>query len=98
MQACIWKFYEQNHVKLILHLSNHANGRPNMNKTAKGITYVSVWVMIWGTIASLVDFALLGADLYDNGSLGQASTFASYGLAAIVVAWKLAPKFLNEKD
>jgi hypothetical protein len=54
--------------------------------------------MIWGTIASLVDFALLGADLYDNGSLGQASTFASYGLAAIVLAWKLAPKFLNETD
>jgi len=54
--------------------------------------------MIWGTIASLVDFALLGADLYDNGSIGQASTFASYGLAAIVVAWKIAPKFLNENE
>ena len=69
-----------------------------MNKTAKGIAYVSVWVMIWGTIASLVDFALLGADLYENGSIGQASTFATYGLAAIVVAWKLAPKFLNETE
>jgi TM2 domain-containing membrane protein YozV len=69
-----------------------------MNKIAKGIAYVSVWVMIWGTIASLVDFALLGADLYENGSIGQASTFATYGLAAIVIAWKLAPKFLNETD
>ena len=69
-----------------------------MNKIAKGIAYVSIWVMIWGTIASLVDFALLGADLYENGSIGQASTFATYGLAAIVIAWKLAPKFLNETD
>ena len=69
-----------------------------MNKIAKGIAYVSVWVMIWGTIASLVDFALLGADLYENGSIGQASTFATYGLAAIAIAWKLAPKFLNETD
>ena len=69
-----------------------------MNKIAKGIAYESVWVMIWGTIASLVDFSLLGADLYENGSMGQASTFATYGLAAIVIAWKLAPKFLNETD
>lgn len=98
MQACAKNFYEENHVKLTWYLSNYANGSPSMNKTAKGVAYVSIWVMIWGTIASLVDFALLGADLYDNGSIGQASTFASYGLAAIVVAWKIAPKFLNENE
>ena len=30
-----------------------------MTKTLKGVTYVSVWVLLWGTAASLADFVLL---------------------------------------
>ena len=30
-----------------------------MNRTIKGVAYVSVWVLIWGTAASLADLVLL---------------------------------------
>jgi hypothetical protein len=30
-----------------------------MNPTLKGVAYVSVWVMLWGTASSLADFVLL---------------------------------------
>ena len=41
-----------------------------------GIMYVSVLVIIWGTIGSLIDFEFLEQDIYDVGSIGQISTFA----------------------
>ena len=56
--------------------------------------YVSVWVVIWGTASSLVDWLLLNADLYQEGSFGQASTFIGYGAAASVLAVKLSGRFL----
>jgi hypothetical protein len=30
-----------------------------MDRTLKGVAYVSVWVVIWGTVASLIDAVLL---------------------------------------
>ena len=56
--------------------------------------YVSAWVVIWGTASSLVDWLLLNADLYQEGSFGQASTFIGYGAAASVLAVKLSNRFL----
>ena len=56
--------------------------------------YVSVWVVIWGTASSLVDWLLLNADLYQEGSFGQASTFIGYGAAASVLGVKLSNRFL----
>lgn len=69
-----------------------------MNPTTRGVLYVSVWVMLWGTVASVADFVLLARGAYDSGSTGQAVTFASYGIAAVVLAVKLSGRFLKQPD
>lgn len=69
-----------------------------MNPTLRGIVYVSVWVLLWGTAASLADTVLLQRHAYEAGTGGQAVTFASYGVAAVVLAVRLAGRFLNPDD
>jgi hypothetical protein len=69
-----------------------------MNPSVKGVLYVSVWVMLWGTAASLADLVLLERSAYAAGSPGQAITFASYGIAAVVLAVKLSGRFLQTDD
>ncbi|MFZ4566204.1 MAG: hypothetical protein ACOYMY_07050 [Prochlorococcaceae cyanobacterium] len=66
-----------------------------MNPSVKGVLYVSVWVMLWGTAASLADTVLLERGAYGAGSTGQAVTFVSYGIAAVVLAVKLSSRFLK---
>lgn len=56
---------------------------------------MSVWVVIWGTASSLVDWLLLNADLYETGSFGQVATFIGYGAAAAVLAVKTSGRFLS---
>lgn len=68
-----------------------------MNSTIKGVAYVSVWVLIWGTIASLADYVLLERAAYEAGSSGQAITFLSYGMAAAVLAVRLSSRFLGPR-
>tara|TARA_B100001063_G_scaffold155845_1_gene145403 strand:- start:3235 stop:3462 length:228 start_codon:yes stop_codon:yes gene_type:complete len=58
------------------------------------VIYVSVWVVIWGTASSMVDWLLLHADLYQEGSFGQIATFIGYGAAASVLAVRLSSRFL----
>ncbi|PWL23241.1 MAG: hypothetical protein DCO99_04585 [Synechococcus sp. XM-24] len=70
----------------------------SMERTLKGIAYVSVWVILWGTVASLMDYVLLERELYGTGSFGQATTFVAYGLASLVLAWRFAPRFLQSDD
>jgi hypothetical protein len=65
-----------------------------MNSTLRGVVYVSVWVMLWGTAASLADFVLLQRGAYEGGTAAQAVTFASYGIAAVVLAVRLSRRFL----
>ena len=48
-----------------------------------GIMYVSILIIIWGTIGSLVDFQLLEKGIYQEGSIGQISTFL---VAALITA------------
>jgi len=62
------------------------------------VIYVSVWVVIWGTASSLVDWLLLQADLYQEGSFGQAATFIGYGAAASVLAVRLSSRFLFKTE
>lgn len=69
-----------------------------MNPTLRGILYVSVWVLLWGTAASLADFVLLQRNAYGAGTAGQAVTFASYGIASVVLAVRLAGRFLTPRD
>ena len=69
-----------------------------MNPTIRGITYVSVWVVIWGTVASLIDWILLVGDVYESGTSGQAVTFTVYGVATVVMATRFADRFLGESS
>jgi len=71
------------------------SSRLAMNRTLKGIAYVSGWVMLWGTAASLADLLLLERGAYAAGTVGQAITFASYGVAAVVLAVRLSGRFLD---
>lgn len=67
-----------------------------MEKTLKGVAYVSVWVLLWGTAASLADVVLLEREAYSPGTAGQAITFFSYGAATVVLAIRLAGRFLKD--
>ncbi|MEB3320661.1 MAG: hypothetical protein VKI63_06965 [Cyanobium sp.] len=69
-----------------------------MPRLLKGIAYGSAWVLIWGTVASVVDLVLLEREVYAAGSEGQLLTFASYGLAATVLAARLSGRFLQPPD
>lgn len=69
-----------------------------MERTLKGVAYVSVWVLLWGTAASLADFVLLERGAYAGGSSGQLITFSSYGVACVLLAVRLAGRFLREQD
>ena len=68
-----------------------------MSSTIKGVLYVSIWVLLWGTAASLADFVLLEREVYSPGTAAQAITFAGYGAAAVVLAVRLAGRFLNRE-
>ncbi|MEB3104604.1 MAG: hypothetical protein VKN17_02345 [Cyanobacteriota bacterium] len=69
-----------------------------MEKTLKGVAYVSVWVLLWGTAASLADYVLLEREAYTPGTPGQLITFFSYGAATVVLAIRLAGRFLKDDD
>lgn len=60
----------------------------------KGVVYVSVWVLLWGTASSLVDWLLLNQEVYASGSAGQAITFIGYGAACVVLAVRWSGRFL----
>lgn len=70
--------------------------QPAMEKTFRGVAYVSVWVLLWGTAASLADYLLLEREAYTPGTPGQIITFFSYGAASVVLAIRLAGRFLND--
>jgi drug/metabolite transporter (DMT)-like permease len=69
-----------------------------MNRTLKGIAYGSVWVLLWGTTASLADAVLLECGIYDAGTTGQAVTFVAYGIAGLVLAVRLSGRFLHRQE
>ena len=63
-------------------------------KNFKGIIYVSCWIVIWGTIGSLIDFPLLKANIYIEGSIWQLLTFViTFGLCTIA-GIKISDKFI----
>jgi hypothetical protein len=69
-----------------------------MTSTLRGVAYVSVWVVLWGTASSLADAVLLQRGAYGSGSLGQVVTFTTYGMAAVVLAVRLARRFLPKAE
>jgi hypothetical protein len=58
----------------------------------KVFLYVSVWVIIWGTVGSLVDFPLYKNKIYSEGSIYQYLTFTVTAIISI-----LSAKFFYKK-
>ena len=48
--------------------------------------YISVWVIIWGTIGSLIDYPLYKNKIYLEGSIYQYLTFVITAIISIVFA------------
>ena len=64
-------------------------------KTLVGVSYVSAWVIIWGTIGSIIDFYFL-QNTYLPGSLGQFSTFIITALLSSIIAIYIFPTINNK--
>jgi len=64
-------------------------------KTLVGISYVSIWIIIWGTIGSLIDFYFL-QNTYLPGSIGQFSTFIITALLSSIIAIYTFPTINNK--
>ena len=52
----------------------------------KAILYISVWVIIWGTLGSFIDYPLYKNKIYLEGSIYQYLTFAITGIISIICA------------
>ena len=64
-------------------------------KTLVGGSYVSAWVIIWGTLGSLIDFYFL-QNTYLPGSIGQFSTFIITAFISSIIAIYMFP-IINNK-
>ena len=64
-------------------------------KTLIGVSYVSAWVIIWGTIGSLIDFYFL-QNTYLPGSIGQFATFIITAFLSSNIAIYIFPKINNK--
>ena len=62
------------------------------NNKFKVFLYISVWVIIWGSIASLIDLPFLKNGIYSEGELGQYLTFSFTAIIAIVSAKNIFSK------
>ena len=52
----------------------------------KVFLYISLWVIIWGTLGSLIDYPLYTNKIYLEGSLYQYLTFAITAILSIICA------------
>ncbi len=64
-------------------------------KTLVGVSYVSAWVIIWGTIGSLIDFYFL-QNTYLPGSIGQFATFIITAFLSSIIAIYIFPTINNK--
>ena len=58
----------------------------------KVFLYISVWVIIWGSIASLIDLPFLKNGIYSEGDLGQYLTFSLTAMISIISAKNIFSK------
>ena len=65
------------------------------NKNLAGFVYVSAWVLIWGTVGSLIDYPLLQSEFYLAGSIGQITTFSLTALIAAILGKVLFSNLKN---
>ena len=52
----------------------------------KAILYISVWVIIWGTLGSFIDYPLYKNKIYLEGSIYQYLTFPITAVISIISA------------
>ena len=52
----------------------------------KVLLYISIWVIIWGTFGSLIDYPLYKNKIYSEGSIYQYLTFAITAIISIACA------------
>ena len=62
------------------------------NKNLKVILYISAWVIIWGSVGSLIDYPLYKAEIYSEGSIWQYLTFAITGIISFIIGFKIYKK------
>tara|TARA_B100000242_G_scaffold164926_1_gene117806 strand:+ start:657 stop:887 length:231 start_codon:yes stop_codon:yes gene_type:complete len=62
------------------------------NNPIKVFLYISVWVIIWGTLGSFIDYPLYKNQIYLEGSIYQYLTFAITAIISI-----LGAKFFYKK-
>ncbi len=62
------------------------------NNRFKIFLYISIWVIVWGSIASLVDLPFLKNGIYNEGDLGQYLTFSLTAMVSIIAAKKIFSK------
>tara|TARA_Y100001968_G_scaffold52395_2_gene43325 strand:- start:1798 stop:2016 length:219 start_codon:yes stop_codon:yes gene_type:complete len=60
------------------------------------IAYISLIIIVWGSIGSLVDYPLLQAKIYKAGSIGQFLTFTLTGFIFTLAGIKLYPITINK--
>ena len=64
-------------------------------KTLVGVSYVSAWVIIWGTVGSIIDFYFL-QNTYLPGSSGQFLTFIITAAISSIAAIYMFPTINNK--
>ena len=52
----------------------------------KSILYISVWVIIWGTLGSFIDYPLYKNKIYLEGSIYQYLTFPIRAVISVISA------------
>ena len=52
----------------------------------KVFLYISAWVIIWGTLGSLIDYPLYKNNIYLEGSIYQYLTFTFTAIVSIIGA------------
>jgi len=62
------------------------------NNKFKIFLYISVWVIVWGSIASLIDLPFLKNGIYSEGDLGQYLTFSFTAMISIISAKNIFKK------
>ncbi len=54
------------------------------SNSLKVFLYISVWVIIWGTLGSLIDYPLYKNKIYLEGSVYQYLTFTVTAIISII--------------
>ena len=86
---------EQRFILYLFHKPAQFSSKAMNKKTLVGISYVSTWIIIWGTIGSFIDFYFL-QNTYLPGSSGQFLTFIITAFISLIAAIYIFPAINNK--